>query len=382
VRFALVAGEASGDFLGGALIRALRARFPDATFYGVAGPQMAEAGCEPIDTIDSLSVMGLVEVLKDLPRLMKLRSTLAKRFVAERPDCYIGIDAPDFNLYVERKVRDAGIKSVHYVSPTVWAWRQGRVKTIAKADDLVLCLFPFEPKFYADHHVRAAYVGHPLADELDGSVHPPPARIALGIAPEGGCVGVLPGSRHGELKYLAEPFAKTAAWLAQRQRDLRFLVPIAKPSLRAEMEAAIARHAPSAKWHLFDGRSREVMQASDVVLLASGTATLECLLLGRPMVIGYRASWLTEFLLGDLGLIKVSHVGLPNLLAAEPVVPELLRDKARAEFFGPAVLELLEQPQARARQLTQFSAVRSQLKQDAAARAADAIAQLLIKPAA
>src|ERR1043166_1708449 len=181
---------------------------------------------------------------------MKLRSTLAQRFVAERPDCYIGIDAPDFNLHVERKVRDAGIKSVHYVSPTVWAWRQGRVKTIAKADDLVLCLFPFEPKFYADHAVKAAYVGHPLADELDDSVHPPQARITLGISSEGGCVGVLPGSRHGELKYLAEPFAQTAAWLPPRRPDLRFLVPIAKPSLRAEMEAAIARHAPSASWHL------------------------------------------------------------------------------------------------------------------------------------
>ncbi len=377
MKFALVAGEASGDFLGGALIRALRAKFPDGTFYGIAGPQMIAAGCEAVDTIDSLSVMGIGEILRDLPRLLKLRSSTAKRFAAERPDCFIGIDAPDFTLFVERRVRAAGVKTVHYVSPTVWAWRQGRVKGIAKADDLMLCLFPFEPKFYADHHVTAAYVGHPLADELDDSVTTAQARATLGIAKEGKCVGVLPGSRHGELKYLAEPFVQTAAWLARRDPSLRLLVPIAKPSLRTEMEAAIAAHAPGVNWHLFDGHSRDVMRASDVVLLASGTATLECLLVGRPMVVGYQGSKLTAFLLLDLGMLKTKHVSLPNLLCAEPVVPELLRDRATAEHFGPAVAELLEQPSARERQLKQFSAVRGELKQDAAARAADAIAQLL-----
>jgi lipid-A-disaccharide synthase len=377
MRFALVAGEASGDFLGGALIKALRARFADATFYGIAGPQMIAAGCEAIDTIDSLSVMGIGEIVRDLPRLLKLRSRTAKRFAADRPDCFIGIDSPDFTLYVERRVRAAGIKTVHYVSPTVWAWRQGRVKTIAKADDLMLCLFPFEPKFYADHHVEAAYVGHPLADELDDSVTPQQARAALGIATEGPCVGILPGSRHGELKYLAGPFAQTAAWLGKRNPDLRFLVPLAKPSLRAPMEAAIAAHAPNLNWHLVDGHARDVMRASDVVLLASGTATLECLLVGRPMVVGYQGSRLTGFLLLDLGMLKTKHVSLPNLLCAEPVVPELLRDYATADHFGPAVAELLEQPTARQRQLKQFSAVRSELKQDAAARAADAIAKLL-----
>ena len=377
MRFALVAGEASGDFLGGALIKALRAKFPDATFYGIAGPQMIAAGCEAIDTIDSLSVMGIGEIVRDLPRLLKLRSRTAKRFAADRPDCFIGIDAPDFTLFVERRVREAGVKTVHYVSPTVWAWRQGRVKGIAKADDLMLCLFPFEPKFYADHRVKAAYVGHPLADELDDSVTAAQARDTLGIAKEGKCVGILPGSRHGELKYLAEPFVQTAAWLGKRDPSLRFLVPIAKPSLRAEMEAAIAAHAPNLNWHLFDGHSREVMRASDVVLLASGTATLETLLLGRPMVVGYQGSKLTGFLLLDLGMLKTKYVSLPNLLCAEPVVPELLRDRATADHFGPAVAELLEQPAARERQLKQFSAVRGELKQDAAARAADAIAQLL-----
>lgn len=376
MRFALVAGEASGDFLGAALIRALRAHFPGATFYGVAGPRMIEAGCEAIESIESLSVMGLAEVLRHLPRLLKLRASLAQRFAAERPDCFIGIDAPDFNLHVEARLRRAGIRTVHYVSPTVWAWRRGRVKTIARAADLVLCLFPFEPKFYADHRVDAAYVGHPLADELDDAVTPAQARAALGIAADGACVGILPGSRHGELKYLAAPFAATAAWLAQRRPDLRFLVPLAKPSLRAEMERAIAAHAPQARWHLFDGRSREAMQAADAVLLASGTATLECLLLGRPMVVGYQASAFSAFIMLDLGLLKIAHVSLPNLLCAEPVVPELLRDRATPEHFGPALLELLDRPAARARQLAQFADVRRQLRQDAAARAAAAIAGL------
>jgi lipid-A-disaccharide synthase len=377
MRFALVAGEASGDFLGGALIKALRRKFPAATFYGVAGPQMVAAGCEAIDTIESLSVMGIAEVLKDLPRLLKLRAALAKRFTADRPDCYIGIDAPDFNLWVEQKVRAAGIRTVHYVSPTVWAWRQGRVKTIGKAADLVLCLFPFEPKFYASHRVNAAYVGHPLADELDDSVTPHVARATLGIETAGPCVAVLPGSRHGELKYIAEPFAATAAWLAQRRPELRFLVPVAKPSLRAPMEAAIRAHAPNANWHLFDGRSREVMQAADAVLIASGTATLECLLVGRPMVAGYQASALSAFIMLDLGLLKTKYVTLPNLLSAEPVVPELLRDQATPEHFGPAILDLLESPRARQRQLAQFSAVRQELRQNAAVRAADAVEQLL-----
>ena len=379
MRFALVAGEVSGDILGGSLIRALRARFPDATFYGVAGPRMVEAGCEAIESIEALSVMGLAEVLKDLPRLLQLRSSLARRFAADKPDCYIGIDAPDFNLAVEKHLRAAGIRTVHYVSPTVWAWRQGRVKTISRAADLVLCLFPFEPKFYAAHHVKAAYVGHPLADELDDSVTQAEARRALGLAERQDTVAILPGSRHGELKYLAEPFAQTAAWLVQRKPELQFITPIAKPKLKAEMERAIARHAPDLRWQLVDGQSREAMRAADVVFAASGTVTLECLLLGRPMVVGYQASWLSAFIMLDLGLLKVKYVSLPNLLSAEPVVPELLRDKAKPEFFGPEVLRLLDNAGARERQLSQFSAVRKELRRGAAERAADAIAELMKK---
>jgi lipid-A-disaccharide synthase len=375
MRFALVAGEASGDILGAALVRALRARFPNAQFYGVTGPRMRDAGCDSVATIDALSVMGLAEVLRHLPRLLKLRRELFERFAADRPDCVIGIDAPDFNLPLERKLRERGLRAVHVVSPTVWAWRPGRVKTIAQSVDLMLCLFPFEPKFYAAHGVRAEYIGHPLAEELDAPVSREVARTQLGLPVDAPCVAILPGSRGGELKYLAAPFAATGAWLSQRVEDLWLIVPIAKPSLRPVFERAIAEHAPTAHWRLVDGRSREAMRAADGVLLASGTATLECLLLDRPMVVGYRASALTAWLVRRL--IKIDRVSLPNLLCAEPVVPEHLQEEALPENFGPSVLELLQRPEVRERQLAQFAAVRQELKRDAATRGAAAIAGLL-----
>jgi lipid-A-disaccharide synthase len=376
MRFAVVAGEASGDLLGGALVRALRARFPGAVCYGVTGPRMREAGCETIASIDRLSVMGLAEVLPKLPGILRLRGELYRRFRDERPDCVIGIDAPDFNLGLERRLRALGIPTVHVVSPTVWAWRQGRVKSIARSVDLMLCLFPFEPKFYAGHHVRADYIGHPLAEELADPLHRDEARLLLNL-PEAPTVAILPGSRGGELKYLAEPFARAAAWLAQRRPELSFVTPLAKPALRPVLEQAIAAHAPGLRWRLLEGGSREAMCAADVVLLASGTATLECLLLERPMVVGYRVSALSAALVQAFKLIKIDHVSLPNLLCQEPVVPEFLQHFATPESLGAAVLELLDQPAARQRQTAQFDAVRRELKRDAAASAAAAIAGLL-----
>jgi lipid-A-disaccharide synthase len=377
MRIALIAGEASGDLLGGALVRALRARLPGVECYGVTGPRMREAGCETIASIDRLSVMGLVEVLPKLPDILRLRGELYRRLLAERPDCVVGIDAPDFNLGLERRLRAQGIRTAHLVSPTVWAWRQGRVKSIARSVDLMLCLFPFEPKFYAGHGVRAEYIGHPLAEELAAPPSREEARATLGLPP-GPCVAILPGSRGGELKYLAAPFAGTAAWLAQKMPDLQFVVPIAKPKLRPMLETAVAAQAPKLNWHLVDGRSREAMCAADAVLLASGTATLECLLLDRPMVISYQMSAFSGWV--GRRVIKVKHVGLPNLLCAEPVVPELLLDQAVPEQLGPAVLELLSKPEARQRQLEQFAAVRKELRRDAAATAASAIAELLKRP--
>lgn len=371
-RIALIAGELSGDILGGSIVRALKARRPDVDCYGVTGPRMQAAGCASIESIDALSVMGLAEVLKELPRLIRLRRGLVRRLRAERPDVVVGIDAPDFNLGLERRLREAGVQTVHVVSPTVWAWRQGRVKGIAKAVDRMLCLFPFEPPFYAGHGVQADYIGHPLADELQDAPSAEAQREALKLAPGGPVLTVLPGSRHGEVKYLAEPFARAVALLAQRIEGLRVVTPVAKPSLRAEIEQAIRTHAPAVSWTLVDD-SRVAMGAADAVLLASGTAALECMLLQRPMVVAYRGSALTAFLMLRLGLLKTRYVSLPNLLCAQPPVPELLQDAATPEALANAVEALLLDPQARARQLEQFDAAAASLRQDAGARAAEAI---------
>lgn len=378
MRFALVAGEASGDILGAALVRGLRARFPGATFYGVAGPRMREAGCEAIESIEALSVMGLTEVLRHLPRLLALRRRLVERFAADRPDLYIGIDAPDFNLGVERRLKARGIRTVHMVSPTIWAWRPDRVHGIGESVDLVLCLYPFEPALYERHGIRAAYIGHPLADQLDDRVTPAQARRELGLPDDGPVVAVLPGSRGSELHYLSEPFAAAAAWLHARLPGVRFVAPLARPDLRPALERAIARH-PGPPWRLLDGRSRLAMQAADAVLLASGTATLECLLLGRPMVVSYRASALTAWL--AYRLVKIPHVSLPNILAGAPedapLVPELLQAEATPERLGEELYCLLRHPVLRERQVERFGQVRAQLKCDAGERAAAAIEALL-----
>ncbi|MGH8444059.1 MAG: lipid-A-disaccharide synthase [Solimonas sp.] len=377
LKIALVAGEISGDLLGGALVRALAARLPGAQFYGVAGPRMQAAGCEAIASIEQLSVMGIAEVLPALPRILRLRRELLMRFSADRPDVVIGIDAPDFNLGLERRLREQGIRTVHVVSPTVWAWREGRVKTIGRAVDRILCLFPFEPAYYARRGVAADYIGHPLADELDASVTPAQGQAALGLAVGGPVVTVLPGSRGSELKYLGGTFAQAARLIAAQVPGVRFVTPIAKPGLRAAMEAAIAAEAPELPWTVLDGQSREAMRAADAVLIASGTATLECLLLGRAMVVAYRGSPFTAWLLLTLGMLKTKYVSLPNLLSDEATVPELLQDGATPEALAAAVVELLGPGPARQRQLAAFDRVRATLRCDAALKAAEVIAGLL-----
>lgn len=377
MHFALIAGELSGDILGAALIRALRERYPQARFSGLTGPRMLAEGCESVGSIEALSLMGIAEVLPAIPRLMRLRAELVERYARERPDALIGIDAPDFNLGLERRLRERGLKTVHMVSPSVWAWREGRVRGIAKSVDLMLCLFPFEPAFYAKHAVRAAYVGHPLADQLDDAVSPAAGRAALGLS-EQPTLAVLPGSRGGEVGALAEPFAQAVARLAAAIPELQIVTPIAKPGLRPRMEAAIALHAPGVRWTLLDGHSSEAMQAADAVLLASGTATLEGLLLGRPMVAGYRLAGLTYWLVRKL--ITVQHASLPNLLCAQPVVPECLQDDCTPAKLAEALLPLLTDPAARARQTAAFSVVRQELRRDAGMRSAQAIAELLAAP--
>ncbi|SEP76719.1 lipid-A-disaccharide synthase [Solimonas aquatica] len=378
LRIALVAGELSGDLLGGALVRALRERLPQAQCYGVVGPRMREAGCAELASIEMLSVMGIAEVLHALPRILRLRKQLFQEFSRNPPDLLIGIDAPDFNLPLERKLRARGVKTVHVVSPTVWAWRAGRVHGIDRAVERILCLFPFEPAFYEQQGVKdkALYIGHPLAEELDDRTTPAQARAALGLAEQGPVLAILPGSRGSELKYLGLPFAQAATLLAQRIPGLRIITPVAKPSLRAGLQALIAQQAPGLDWTLLDGKSREAMRAADVVMLASGTATLECLLLGRPMVVGYRGAWFTELLLLKLGMLKTRYVSLPNLLSDEPVVPELLQHDCTPEHLAREVQALFGSA-ARQRQLAQFDAVRARLRCNAAQRAAELLAPLL-----
>lgn len=377
MRIALVAGELSGDILGASIIHGLKPRFPQAQFYGVAGPRMVAAGCEAIESIEALSVMGLSEVLRHLPRLFRLRAALIRRFLQDRPDVVIGIDAPDFNLGLETRLKKNGLHTVHVVSPTVWAWREGRVKTVARAVDRILCLFPFEQDFYRQRGVAATTIGHPLADELDDSTTPAQGKAALGLPGDAPCVAILPGSRAGELHYLADDFVAAAQGLAQRDPRTQFVIPVAKPALRPRLEAAIRAHAPRLNWHLLDGRSREAMQAADAVLLASGTATLECLLLGRPMAVAYRASAFTAWMLRSVGLIKIDRVSLPNILGGRAIVPELLQEQVTPESLGAAVAELLADGGARQRQLDAFKAIRGSLRLNAGERAAEAIANLL-----
>lgn len=372
---ALVAGELSGDLLGGSIARAIKKRFPEARIVGVAGEQMRQAGCEAIGSIDELSVMGIAEVLPAIPRILRFRKRLLEQFSTLKPDIVVGIDAPDFNLGLERRLRKQGIRTAHVVSPTIWAWRPGRVHGIVRSTELMLCLLPFEPEHYQGHPITARYIGHPLADELEQEGETRTAREALGMNSNGPVVAILPGSRGSELKYLAEPFARAAAHLTGQLPGIRFVTPLAKPKLRATMEAAIKQYAPESQWTLVQGQSREAMRAADAVLLASGTATLECLLLGRPMTVAYRASAFSIWVMRQFKLLKTAHVSLPNLLMSEPCVTELLQEDASPENLAADVLRLLSDPAARHAQLAQFRSVHDRLRCEAASQAAQAISE-------
>jgi lipid-A-disaccharide synthase len=376
--FGLVAGEASGDNLGRALIEALAVRDREARFYGVAGPGMAQAGCASWYSADALAVMGLAEVLTHLPRLLRLRRDLLARFETERPDVFIGIDSPEFNLRLASGLKARGVPTVQYVSPQVWAWRQGRVRTIGRAVDLVLCLLPFEVDFYAAHDVRAVFVGHPLADAIPFESSATAARARLGLPEAGRLVSVLPGSRIGEVAKLGPPFAATLAWLAARQPDLQFVAPMASARTREAFAASLATHAPQVPVRLVDGQAQECMSASDAVLLASGTVTLEAALVKRPMVVAYRVAPLTAWLVRDLKLVKTEYFAHPNLLAGRRLVPEYFQEAVRPEVLGPAVLEQLARPDHEAL-LTAFGEIHRILRRDASARAAEAILDLVAR---
>jgi lipid-A-disaccharide synthase len=378
MRIALVAGEASGDTLGAALIEALRRRFPAAEFAGVVGPRMKAAGCVAWHGIDELSVMGLTEVIAHLPKLLRLRSELVRRLTEEwRPDVFIGVDYKEFNLGLARKLKAQGLATVQYVSPQVWAWRQGRARTIGESIDLLLCLFPFEPDFYREYGVRAAFVGHPLADQIPMEVDRAAARAALGVAPDQRVLAILPGSRRGEVDRLAAPFAGAAQLLSRKFPDVVCIAPMVTPALRELFAARLRTLAPDARVLMLDGRAREALAAADVVLVASGTATLEAALSKRPMVVAYRLGALTAFVLRTLGLVKIRHFSQPNLLAGAELVPEFFQEAATPENLAAALARWLEDPAAVARVTREFARIHTQLRCDGAERAAAEIAELV-----
>ena len=378
MRVALVAGELSGDRLGAGLIRALRERNPHARFEGIAGPAMVEAGCRCLYPMERLSVAGLVEAVPRYFALLPVRNRLARAWIADPPDVFVGVDAPDFNLALEGRLRRAGIRTVHYVSPSVWAWRRYRVRKIARAVDLLLALFPFEPDFYAGHGVRAKFVGHPTADAIPSPPDREAARRHLALPRQGEVIALLPGSRKSELNQLAGPMVEAALWLAARREGIRFVVPIASPSLRHHFEDVLEERGRGLDVRMLDGESWSAMSAADAVLLASGTATLEALLHRRPMVITYRTLAVTWAI--GRRLLHVSHVGLPNLLAGRALVPELLQERATGEHLGAAVLRYLEHPKELPALEEEFSAIHRRLRNNASRSAASAVLGLLSAP--
>jgi len=336
---ALVAGEMSGDLLGARLMRTIRASWPDARFSGIGGPEMLALGFESFLPMERLSVMGLFEAAGRFVQLLPERRRLARRLAAAAPDVFVGIDSPDFNLALERRLRDSGIPTVHYVSPSMWAWRAYRAAKVRKAVDRILTLFPFEAEFCRRNGISACFVGHPLARELERTERAA-ARRRLGLPEDGPIVALLPGSRSHEVRDIGRPFLETAAWLHRRRPELRFAAPMASAPLHAEFRRMAASGGPAIA--LFERESRAVMSAADVVVLASGTATLEAMLLRRPMVVAWRGLPATWFILRRWLGRNIRFVALPNLLAGRRVVPEFLQDEVRAERLGPAVLRLLD----------------------------------------
>lgn len=340
---ALVAGEVSGDILGAGLIKELKNIYPDAHFCGIAGPQMQALGCEAFFEMDELAVMGIVEVLEKLPRILKVRRQLLKRLRELKPDVFIGIDAPDFNLGVEEKLHASGIKTVHYVSPSVWAWKQKRVFKIKRACDLLLAFLPFEKAFYERFDVPCEFVGHTMADAIDLDVAKEPARQILEIHPKGPLLALLPGSRKAEIELLSVPFLETVNKLSAKIYSLEVVVPMVSATRRAQFEALLQSMQVNVPVHIVDGKAREVMAASDAILLASGTAALEAMLVNRPMVVGYKLKPFTYWIAKRL--VKTDYISLPNLLAGEALVKECIQDDCNADTLSDALFPLLIEDQ-------------------------------------
>lgn len=378
--FAMVAGEASGDLLGAGLIRAIKARQPNAQFVGVGGPKMLAEGFESLADMELLSVMGLIEPLKRLPQLFALRSRLFNYFLEHKPAVFIGIDAPDFNLGLARKLKAEGMPTCHYVCPSVWAWRQGRVKKIRKSVDHVLALLPFESAFLQQHQIASSFVGHPLAEQLSQAM---PADKASGeltlqiekLQREGEpLICVMPGSRSSEIHALTDVFIQTMAECLKQKSNLRFIIPAASSALYSVLQSKIAAaniDTLADRVLLVHGQSRLCMQSADLILLASGTATLEAALLGKPMVVAYKMAALTYTLASRM--VKIDHVALPNLLTDKPLVPEFIQHDATPKNLSAALLRYLDQPALVNEVVAAFALVHQQLAQNASEKSADVV---------
>ena len=375
LRIAIVAGEASGDILGAGLIEEIQKRYPDTIFEGIAGPLMLDLGVKGLAPMERLSVMGLVEVLGRLRELLKLRKKLVRHWVKNPPDLFIGIDAPEFNLGLARSLHKEGIKTAHYVSPSVWAWRSGRAKKMRGTIDLMLTLFPFEAKFYEQQQIPVKFVGHPLADQIPLETDRKQARIDLGVEGNGPVIALLPGSRAGEIDKLGTLFLEAAQWCLAKNPELTFLLPCVNQARKEQVEELLQSFSHTLPITILDGQSREAMIASNAVLMASGTAALEGMLLKRPMVVAYKLSSVSFFILSRM--VKVDYVSLPNLLADSEVVPELLQNDATVEGIGQALMDQLEQGDDQDSRLGLFNQKHNELRKDASLCAADAVLDLL-----
>lgn len=377
LRIGIVAAEPSGDLLGGGLMQAIRARAPDVVFEGIGGERMTAQGLASRVPMEKLSVMGLVEVLKHLPELLGIRRDLATHWIANPPDLFIGVDAPDFNLGLEQRLKAAGIPTVHYVCPTVWAWRPKRVNTLRRAADLVLSIFPFEQDFLNAHLVPSRYVGHPLAHDMPLDPDRAAARAELGLDAQRPVLAILPGSRRSEICALTRPFLQAAARLHAQRPELQLVVPLLSARSAALFDQQRALHAPALPVTTVLGNSRAVLAAADLVLTASGTATLEALLSKRPMVVGYKVHWLSYAIARLLRLIKVEHIAMANLLAGERLAPELVQGECEPDGLARELADLLDDPKRMAAIAARYRTIHQSMIRDTNSEAAEAVLALL-----
>ena len=377
MRIGIVAGEASGDLLGAGLIKAIKSYYPEAVFEGIGGPRMIEQGCHSLFKMERLSVMGLIEPLGRFRELLNIRKQTINNFINNPPDVFIGVDAPDFNFAIERALKKTGIKTVHYVSPSLWAWREYRAKKIIQSTDLVLALFPFEVDFYKKYSINVKFVGHPSADTIALEPDIVAARKALNLPLENRIVAILPGSRVKELQYMVDDFINGARICHGKYPDIHFVAPMANEKTRRLFEQSLNKLAPELPITIIDGNSHRVMEAADFILLASGTAALEGMLLKKPMVACYRVSALTAMIVRLFRMIKVKYYTLPNLLSGEGLIKELIQEELTSDSIAESLEALFENPGKVSELKSRFLEIHKTLKQDASDKEAQAVIELI-----